>query len=71
MLIAMSDASTERFRYERAYCQLRQQQVWAICTRQPDGTWRTANCLDKDQPCFDSPCAFTTDHGTWPFAPAI
>lgn len=65
----MSETSTERFRYDLTYCQLRQEHVWAILTPQPDGPWRTVNCLDKNQPCAELRCAFTTDHGTWPFAP--
>lgn len=56
------------FRYEPKHCTLLGKQVWAILTRQPDGTWRTVNCLDKDEACFSLDCSFTTDQGEWPYA---
>ena len=55
------------FRYQPTYCALLRKTVWAIRAKQPDGTWRIVNCLDKDEACFSLECAFTTDHGTWPF----
>ena len=48
-------------------CPFFKEEVWAIVTKQADGTWRTVNCLDKHQPCFEHNCAFTVDGGEWPF----
>ena len=58
------------FRYQPRYCTLLGKYVWAICTRQADGTWRTVNCLDKEESCFQLECAFTTDNGEWPYKAA-
>ena len=60
------DTRTER-RYQPRRCVFLNQQVWAILTRQPDGTWRVVNCLEKDETCFHLACAFTTDAGEWPY----
>ncbi len=54
-------------RYEPKRCWLLGKEVWAILTQQPDGEWRVVNCLDKDEGCFNLDCAFTTDHGEWPY----
>ena len=48
-------------------CQLLKKEVWAIRARQPDGSWKIVNCLDKDRRCFHYKCALTTDQGEWPF----
>ena len=48
-------------------CLFLNKEVWAILTRQADGDWKIANCLDKDGVCFEHSCAFTTDGGAWPF----
>jgi hypothetical protein len=63
----MSEQTEVEFRYQPRYCTLLGKYVWAIRTRQPDGTWRVVNCLDKDEACFHLDCAFTTDHGQWPY----
>ncbi|GEM_PF-2939735 len=55
-------------KYVPCQCCLLNQEVWAIASKQRDGTWKVVNCLDKDEPCFHRPCAFTTDGGQWPFA---
>lgn len=57
-------------RYEPKYCAFLRQVVWAILTKQADGTWRIVNCLDKDESCFSLNCAFTTDQGEWPYKPS-
>ena len=49
-------------------CPFLNQDVWAILTRQPDGSWRVVNCLDKEEGCFSLSCAFTSCGGEWPFA---
>jgi hypothetical protein len=54
-------------RYHPVHCRLLNQPVWAIMTKQPDGSWRIVNCLDKAEGCFRLPCAFTTDAGEWPY----
>ena len=54
-------------RYSPTYCALLDKYVWAIRTKQADGTWRIVNCLDKDEGCFSLHCAFTAEHGEWPF----
>lgn len=59
----------ERHRYQPRHCLLRGCEAWAITTQQPDGTWRTVNCLDKEEACFALGCAFTSDGGAWPFTP--
>jgi len=65
----MAQESTQiDVRYEPRYCTFLKQHVWAIRTRQLDGTWRVVNCLDKDQPCYAMECAFTTSGGQWPYA---
>jgi hypothetical protein len=48
-------------------CPFLKKEVWAIVTKQADGTWRIVNCLDKHEPCFKHNCAFTVDGGEWPF----
>jgi hypothetical protein len=63
----MSEEPKIEFRYQPRYCTFLQRQVWAILTRQPGGEWRVVNCLDKDEHCFRLDCAFTTDHGEWPY----
>ncbi len=63
----MNGDSDARLRYQPVWCQFLGQRVWAIVTRQSDGTWRIVNCLDKDQECFRLDCAFTADRGTWPY----
>ena len=57
-------------KYLPRYCTLLKRDVWAILTRQADGTWRIVNCLDKDKPCFSEDCAFAVDGGEWPFSDA-
>ena len=54
-------------RYSPTYCALLGKYVWAMRTKQADGIWRIVNSLDKDEGCFNLDCAFTTDHGAWPF----
>ncbi|MBI4003788.1 MAG: hypothetical protein HY353_02090 [Candidatus Omnitrophica bacterium] len=66
----MPDDVDVGFRYQPRYCALLGKYVWAIRTRQADGTWRTVNCLDKDEPCFSVACTFTTERGEWPFRSA-
>ena len=63
-----SESTQVDVRYEPKYCAFLKQHVWAIRTKQADGAWRIVNCLDKDEPCFGLECAFTTDHGEWPYA---
>ncbi|GEM_PF-2686533 len=63
----MAGDEAVQYRYQPVFCALLHKQVWAIVTRQSDGSWRIVNCLDKDTPCFSLECAFTTDHGEWPF----
>jgi hypothetical protein len=58
------------FRYQPRYCTFLRKHVWAIATKQADGTWRIVNCLDKDEGCFSLECAFTTDCGQWPYREA-
>ena len=66
----MDTESTAEFRYQPKYCAFLRTVVWAIVTRQADGSWRIVNCLDKDEACFSLDCAFTTDHGEWPYKPS-
>lgn len=61
------EAAKVEFRYEPKRCALLEREVWAILTKQPDGAWRVVNCLDKEEACFKRDCAFTTDHGEWPY----
>ncbi len=63
----MEDKGDVRFRYKPVRCTLLKKQVWAIMTQQSDGQWRVVNCLDKERECFSLECAFTTDHGEWPY----
>ncbi|MBI4353848.1 MAG: hypothetical protein HY595_01285 [Candidatus Omnitrophica bacterium] len=49
-------------------CAFLKKEVWAILAKQPGGSWKIVNCLDKDKPCFEQECSFTTDGGAWPFA---
>ena len=67
----MSVPSKPEFRYQPRYCSLLGKYVWAIRTKQSDGTWRVVNCLDKDDACFHLDCAFTTDQGEWPYKSAL
>ena len=64
----MGTETRVEFRYEPKFCTLVGRNVWAILTQQADGSWRIVNCLDKDESCFKRECAFTTDHGAWPYA---
>ncbi len=64
----MRDGPQREFQYQPTYCALQGKNVWAILTQQPDGSWRTVNCLDKDESCFSVDCAFTTDQGEWPYS---
>jgi hypothetical protein len=57
-------------KYLARYCPFLSREVWAILTKQAEGTWRIVNCLDKDRVCFGHNCAFTTDGGEWPFGQA-
>ena len=63
----MDTAPKIEFRYEPRHCALLGKDVWAIMTRQGDGSWRIVNCLDKDASCFQLECAFTTSGGRWPY----
>ncbi len=63
----MSTEHAVEFRYHPMHCTLRDQDVWAILTKQPNGAWRIVNCLDKDERCFGIECAFTTSGGKWPY----
>lgn len=54
-------------KYVARCCRFWKKEVWAILTKQKDGSWRIVNCLDKDKDCFKRPCTFTTDGGEWPF----
>jgi len=54
-------------KYLAQSCPFLKKEVWAILTRQSDGSWKIVNCLDKDKGCFEHACAFTTDGGEWPF----
>jgi hypothetical protein len=66
----MKTERSAEVRYQPRYCSFLRQHVWAIATKQPDGAWRIVNCLDKDEGCFSLECAFTTDHGEWPYREA-
>ena len=55
-------------RYHPTYCSLLGKHVWAIETKQADGSWKIVNCLDKDEGCFSLECLFTTPDGLWPYA---
>ena len=63
----MGAGAQVEMRYEPKYCAFLKQHVWAIATKQANGSWRVVNCLDKDEPCFHLECAFTTDQGQWPY----
>ena len=63
----MSNDSPVEFRYQPKFCAFLRRTVWAIVTKQSDGSWRIVNCLDKDESCFHLDCAFTTDQGEWPY----
>jgi hypothetical protein len=54
-------------KYLPKFCPFFKKEVWAILTKQADGTWRVVNCLDKHEPCFKHNCAFAIDGGEWPF----
>ena len=58
-------------KYLPCQCPFLHREVWAIMSRQPDGSWRIVNCLDKDKGCFEENCAFSTDGGEWPFREAL
>jgi len=66
----MSSDTPVTFRYEPKRCALLDKHVWAIQACQADGTWKIVNCLDKDESCFTLECAFTSDHGAWPYPKA-
>ena len=66
----MATEPTVEFRYCPRRCKLLDKDVWAIMTQQADGPWRIVNCLDKEEGCFGLACAFTTDHGAWPYTTA-
>jgi hypothetical protein len=59
-----------QLRYKPTQCRLRSRQVWAIRTRQDDGSWMIVNCLDKEHACARLGCAFTTPRGEWPYPAA-
>ena len=63
----MSREPRAHCRYRPLVCILFSKEVWAIVTKQPDGSWRIVNCLDKDEGCFGVDCAFTTSCGQWPY----
>ena len=63
----MGDAERPEVKYLVRRCPFVKREVWAILTKQSEGTWRVVNCLDKDKDCFQHDCAFTTDGGEWPF----
>ena len=54
-------------KYRPCQCAFLRKEVWAILTRQSQGTWHIVNCLDKDAACYAQACVFTTDGGEWPF----
>ena len=56
-----------KVKYLPCHCPFLNKEVWAILTKQADGSWKIVNCLDKDKDCFQQNCAFTTDGGEWPF----
>ena len=64
-----SGGTSERpeVKYPPRHCPFLNKEVWAILTKQADGSWKIVNCLDKDKDCFQQNCAFTTDGGEWPF----
>ena len=64
----MAEEGKTDVRYQPTFCTLLRKHVWAIMTKQADGSWRAVNCLDKDEDCFSLECAFTSDHGEWPYA---
>ena len=66
----MGVAAKVDFRYKTMLCALLRKRVWAIVTRQPNGSWKTVNCLDKDESCCEIDCAFTTATGQWPYPAA-
>ncbi len=66
----MGDSEKPEVKYLTRHCPFVKQEVWAILTKQSDGTWEIVNCLDKDKICFQCDCAFTVDGGEWPFADA-
>ena len=57
-------------KYLPRHCPFLNKEVWAIATKQADGSWGIVNCLDKHEPCFEHDCAFTVDGGAWPFGDA-
>lgn len=63
----MESMTRPEMQYRSCHCVLLGREVWAILTKQADGSWRIVNCLDKDKACFDLGCAFTMDGGEWPF----
>lgn len=63
----MTSDTPVAFRYEPKHCLLLGKHVWAIRACQADGAWKIVNCLDKDESCFALECAFTSDHGAWPY----
>ncbi len=63
----MTQPEQEDMKYLPRQCRFLDREVWAILTKQPEGTWRVVNCLDKDTVCFQHECVLTTDGGEWPF----
>ena len=58
-------------KYQPYICPFLRRDIWAILAKQPDGSWKIVNCLDKDKGCVDYPCAFIVDGGEWPFEHAV
>lgn len=63
----MAKHDEAQYRFQPTSCALVCQNVWAIMTKQADGSWKIVNCLDKHESCFRLDCAFTTDSGQWPY----
>jgi hypothetical protein len=59
-----------RTRYQPCRCKFFNEYVWAILTKQKDGSWKTVNCLDKHDACLNLPCTFTSTQGEWPYSAA-
>lgn len=63
----MAKHDEAQYRFQPTSCALVRQNVWAIMTKQADGSWKIVNCLDKNESCFRRDCAFTMDNGQWPY----
>jgi hypothetical protein len=65
----MNSSPKAVFRYEPRRCEFFRKHVWAIRTRQANGTWRIVNCLDKEHACSGVDCCFAaaTGGGAWPY----